>query len=84
MKTVTLKNQLACAQRELAKRERMYPKWIREGRLNPHVAEHEIAAMAHICQTLEKLVGLEETTVQMKADYRAKHPEHDPEPTEVP
>ena len=81
MKPISLKNQLACAQRELGKRERNYPKWIRDGKLNPHVAEHEIAAMTAIVVNLEKLCGLEETTVAMKADYRAKHPEYAPEPT---
>lgn len=68
-KPVSLTNQLKAAQRELAKRERMYPRWVREGKLKAPVADHEIRSMEAIVLTLEKLIALDETTQAMKKQY---------------
>lgn len=72
-KPISLQNQLACAQRELAKRQRCYPKWVREGKLKQPIADYEISAMSAIVASLEKLVGLDETTQWMLAKAKEKN-----------
>jgi hypothetical protein len=54
-RTVSLTEQVQCAERELEKRRRLYPRWVSEGKLNELKAAREIEAMAAICQTLESL-----------------------------
>jgi hypothetical protein len=56
MPDVSLRAQLACARRELALRERVYPRWVAEERLLPSTAAHETAPMAAIVRTLQGLV----------------------------
>lgn len=52
---VSLEAQIACARRELAMRERLYPTWVAGKRLNVFKAEEEIAAMKAIVDTLKGL-----------------------------
>jgi hypothetical protein len=66
-KPITLQNQLTAARRELEKRLRCYPRWVIQGKLKQPVADYELAVQAAIIATLEKLVGLEETTAWMKS-----------------
>jgi hypothetical protein len=40
---------------------------VREKKIKPEIAQYEIAAAKAIVATLEKLVGLEETTAWMKS-----------------
>lgn len=40
----------ACALREAKKRKGVYPRWIADGKLKQHVADHEIACMEAIAQ----------------------------------
>lgn len=54
--TVSLADQLKCARRELAMRQRAYPQWVSRGRMAQAKADDETAAMAAIVATLEKLV----------------------------
>lgn len=49
---MTLDDQLAAARRELALRQRVYPGWVRGNRMSKEKADHEIAAMAAIVETL--------------------------------
>lgn len=56
---MTLEDQLVAARRELGMRKHAYPKWTREGKMDPQKAEHEIAAMQAICDTLQRLVDAE-------------------------
>ncbi len=56
---VSLKDQLACAQRELALRQRVYPRWVEAGKLKQSIAEEEIRRMAAICETLEDLLSVD-------------------------
>lgn len=44
-----------CAKRELALRQRVYPKWIASGKLDPRKADHEIECMQAIASRLEKI-----------------------------
>lgn len=53
---VTLEQQLACAKRELALRQRVYPRFIDQGRISSALAARELAAMAAIIVTLEELI----------------------------
>jgi hypothetical protein len=52
---VSLTEQIRCAERELGKRQKLYPKWVREGRLNSLQADRELAAMSAVVQTLQSL-----------------------------
>ena len=63
---ITLRKQLDCAQRELALRHSVYPVWTEKRRITSTQAEHELAAMAAIIGTLEKLVMLEEVSEEMR------------------
>jgi hypothetical protein len=53
--TVPLSDQIKCAKREVAMRERAFPKWVRDGRMKADAAEHELAAMRAIVATLESI-----------------------------
>jgi len=53
--TVSLGEQFDCAVRELDKRQRLYPRWVKEGKLNELKAQREIDAMEAIVRTLDKL-----------------------------
>lgn len=44
-----------CAKRELALRQRVYPKWVESGRLDARKADHEVECMQHIVSRLEKI-----------------------------
>jgi hypothetical protein len=67
---MTLAQQLACATRELAMRQKVYPKWVADGRMAQDKATHEIAAMEAIVATLQKLLWLEETSEAVKAELK--------------
>lgn len=63
----TLQEQLDSARRELALRRRNYPRWVKDGRLNPQKAEHEIQCIESIVATLEKMKMLAEASEEMKS-----------------
>lgn len=44
----TAKDKLACAEREVGMRKRVYPAWVRAGRMTQADADREIAAMQAI------------------------------------
>jgi hypothetical protein len=51
---ITLTDMVAEAKRELAMRRRVYPRWVEDGRMKPHQAERQIAALAAIVAELEE------------------------------
>ena len=51
---LALEDLIKCAQRELAMRERVYPKRISEGRMKETTADHEINCMAAILHLLQE------------------------------
>lgn len=53
--TFSLDQQIACLAREIAVRERCYPKWVKENRLLQTKADHEIGAMRAALTTLQSL-----------------------------
>jgi hypothetical protein len=50
--TITAADKLACAERELKMRTRVYARWVDEGKMSAGKAAHEIACMAAIVQDL--------------------------------
>ncbi len=56
---VSLRDQLRAAERELAYRRRVYPRWVDAGKLDNAKAQHEIAAMTAIVKTLMNCIERE-------------------------
>lgn len=52
---ITNTDKLACAQRELKMRKRVYDRWVEDGRMSAGKAAHEIACMESIVSDYEKL-----------------------------
>lgn len=52
---VPLVDQIAAAWREVKMRERVYPRWTATGKMTQAKADHEIAAMRAIYETLKAL-----------------------------
>lgn len=55
--TASLIEQHACVRREIGKREAVYPKLVREGRMRHAVAEREIVLMKAVADTLAGLIN---------------------------
>lgn len=49
---IPLDEQIKCVERELALRLRVYPKWIKDGRMNEATADKEFARMQAVHRTL--------------------------------
>lgn len=47
---ITTADKLACAERELAMRLRVYPRWVEEGKMSADKAKREVACMAAIAR----------------------------------
>jgi hypothetical protein len=52
---VTLAEQIAEAQRELARRRRTYPKFIKSGKLNAGAAKYQLLCQQEIVRTLMRI-----------------------------
>jgi hypothetical protein len=52
---MTVIEQIKVAQRELAMRKRLYPRWVAEGRMDQAKAAHEIEGMTAIVNTLQTM-----------------------------
>jgi hypothetical protein len=63
---VSLQDQVRCAQRELAMRLRVYPKWVREGKITKEKQDLEIAGMSAIVTSLQKLHDLWQVSEQIR------------------
>lgn len=53
--TPSLQEQIACVKREIGLREHLYPRWVSKGTMTQAKADHEIAAMKTVLQTLKQL-----------------------------
>ena len=51
---VTLDRQIACVKREIARRERVYSRFVAAGRMTGEEADEEMAAMRAVLKTLEE------------------------------
>lgn len=52
---ISLGQQITAVKREIALRERVYPQWVKSGRMKQHNAEIEIANMKAVLHTLMDL-----------------------------
>lgn len=52
---ITLDEMIACAEREVRMRKRVYPRWVEHGRMTPQAANRETRTMEAILAELEKL-----------------------------
>ncbi|WP_291990909.1 hypothetical protein [Luteitalea sp.] len=52
---VTLDEQIKCVKREIAMRERVYPQWVRAGRMHQDEADTELRRMRAVLATLKSL-----------------------------
>ncbi len=57
--TITLADQIACVEREIKMRERVYPTRVALGRMTEANARKEIHRMQAVLETLQKLDGIE-------------------------
>lgn len=53
MSTVALADQIACVRRELAMRQRVYPRWVSAGKMTQADSDREITAMIAVLATLQ-------------------------------
>jgi hypothetical protein len=51
----TLSRQIACIERELAIRVRVFPAWVRSGRIQQSQADDELNAMRAVLETLRQV-----------------------------
>jgi hypothetical protein len=70
--SVPIQAQVRCAERELAKRQAVYPKLIQERKLPQVKADEEIAAMTAIVETLKRSRMLSEVSEEIKAEEANK------------
>ena len=54
---MSLDEQIAAVEREIRYREWVYPKWVEKKRMKQEKAEHELAAMRAVLETLKGLKG---------------------------
>lgn len=52
---VSIDDQIACVAREIALRERVYPKWVGTGRMKQEAADREMERMKAVIETLNKV-----------------------------
>ena len=55
---VTIEQQIMCVQREISMRYRVYPNLVTRGKMKQAEAEHEIACMHAVHDTLRSLIQL--------------------------
>lgn len=51
----TLDEQITCVEREIAMRERVYPAWVRNGRMTQQKADREVETMRAVASTLHRV-----------------------------
>lgn len=52
-----LADQIACVEREIVMRERVYPRRVGDGKMRQEAADRELATMRAVLATLRKLTG---------------------------
>jgi hypothetical protein len=56
---IPLGEQMDCVRRELAMRQRAYPRWVANGKMTQRAADVEVARMSAVLMTLEGLAEKE-------------------------
>lgn len=69
---IDLQEQVACVKREIGMRERVYPNWVARGKMTQEKADHELAAMREVLDSLGKLQALEKLLSEAEAPYDPK------------
>ena len=57
MAEITLEQQIACVRREIAMRERVYPRWVLAKKMTVSKSNHELEAMRATLGTLESIAA---------------------------
>lgn len=52
---IPLERQIKCVAREIGMRERVYPRWVAQGKMSQKVADEEIEAMRAVLASLQQL-----------------------------
>jgi hypothetical protein len=65
---ISKSDKLKCAQRELAMRKKVYPRWVEQDRMSAGKAEYEIACMAAIVEDYLLVVAGEAVAQQQLFD----------------
>ena len=50
-----IEQQIACVEREIRMRERVYPRWVQNGKMSHDFARHELETMQAVLETLRGL-----------------------------
>lgn len=53
----SLDDMIGCAKRELLMHQRVYPKWVEQGRMRQDKADWEIGCMEQIAKKLSEMAG---------------------------
>ena len=57
--TGTLYQQIQCVRREISMRVRVYPAWVRNGKMHAAEADNQLSLMRDVLASLEKLAAWE-------------------------
>jgi len=79
----TIPEMLASARREWNMRQRVYPRWVQEGRMKEEKALHEIDCMECIVNLLVKCQLLQEVSEEMMEMERKRQAQPKPQQTEL-
>lgn len=76
--SINLEQQIKCVRRELALRQNVYPKWVATGKKKKDDADHEIAAMQAVHDTLMAVKDREDATAAARLPTpEPPPPDHD-------
>ena len=67
-----ISEQIKCIKREIGMRKRVYPRWVENGNMTKEKAEHELAAMSAVLETLQSLEPASEDMFSVKPDRSEK------------
>lgn len=62
MPSVSLKDQISCIEREIRMRERVYPRWVLQGKLTQTNAKQELERMCAVRDTLTRMSLVEQSS----------------------
>lgn len=62
---ITLDDQIKCVRRELAMRQRVYPRWVEQSKMKQDAADRELATMQAVHDTLTKLKTFADADVEL-------------------
>ena len=69
---ITIEEQIACIERELGMRVKLYPRWVKSGKLTQAAADEELARMRAVLLTLQRLDHQVPGAEQIREGERAR------------